>query len=133
MFVHFGALHLLMNLTGLMIFGIRVERYLGRVKFLAIYIFSGLAASLFSLLFTRGYAAGASGAVYGLTGAILAYTLVSKRPMDALTSYTMLIFAGIGLAMGFASPGIDNFGHIGGWLAGLLAGLIFTKRNIKVS
>jgi rhomboid protease GluP len=127
MFVHFGAMHLLMNMMGLMIFGIRVERYYGRLRYICVYIISGLAGSLFSLFFTRGYAAGASGAVYGLTGAVLAYTLISKRPMDALTSYTMIIFAGIGFAMGFSAPGVDNFGHIGGWLAGALAGAALTK------
>ncbi|MCL2708825.1 MAG: rhomboid family intramembrane serine protease, partial [Defluviitaleaceae bacterium] len=72
MFVHFGVTHLLMNTVGLFIFGTRVERHFGHLSFLILYVISGLGGSAASLLFTQGYAAGASGAVYGLVGAILA-------------------------------------------------------------
>lgn len=132
MFVHFGFIHLLMNLTGLFIFGTRVERYYGRVCFLGLYILSGLCGSVFSLFFTRGYAAGASGAIYGLVGAVYAYTRVSKRAMDWLTGYFLLLFIGVGLTMGFIMPGIDNFGHIGGLLAGtaLGAGWMSVRRSL---
>jgi membrane associated rhomboid family serine protease len=129
MFVHFGWQHLVMNMFGLFIFGTRVERYFGRVRFLLVYFLSGVSGSVFSLLFTRGNAAGASGAVYGLTGAVFAFALISRRAMDRLTGYTMLLYAGIGLAMGFMMPGIDNFGHIGGWLAGAAAGAIITHKR----
>ncbi|MDR1663833.1 MAG: rhomboid family intramembrane serine protease, partial [Clostridiales bacterium] len=114
MFVHFGAAHLLMNLFGLIVFGAMVERYYGRIKFLLIYFISGICGSVASLLLTRGYAAGASGAIYGVTGAMLAYSLVTKRPMNRLTAFNMVVYAAVGLTFGFMTPGIDNFAHLGG-------------------
>lgn len=131
-FVHFGVGHFAMNAVGLVIFGTRVERYYGRVRFMILYFISGLSASVLSLVFTRGYAAGASGAIYGLVGAAYAYTRVSKRSMDKLDAYLMLLYIGIGLAMGFAVPNIDNAGHIGGLLAGLALGAgmaLWFKKN----
>ena len=131
MFVHFGFIHFIMNGMGLLIFGTRVERYFGRIPFMFIYLFSGICGSLASLLFTRGIAAGASTAVYGLVGAVFAYTGVTRKSMDMLNKYVMLIYISTGLTLGFVTAGIDNYGHIGGLLAGIAAGYLFTKRRIN--
>jgi len=122
MFVHFGLAHFMTNVMGLVIFGTRVERYFGRVAFLLTYIFAGLLGSLFSLYFTRGYAAGASGAIYGLIGIIFAYTRITGRSIELMNWYVMFLFAGMGIAMGLMTAGVDNFGHLGGLIGGFIIG-----------
>lgn len=127
MFVHFGWMHLFFNVAGMMIFGARVEKYYGKAFFLAIYFISGLTASAASLLLTRGFSAGASGAVYGLIGAAFIYTKLTKRSMDVISNQIVLVYIIMGLGMGFVMPGIDYFGHIGGLAAGILVGLMAVK------
>ena len=122
MFVHFGAAHLAANTFGLLIFGTRVERYFGRVRFCLIYLFAGLLGSVFSIFISQGYAAGASGAVYALVGALFAYTRLTKRSIEFMNWYLMFTYIGIGIAMGFATPGIDNAAHIGGLIGGAVFG-----------
>ncbi|MCL2528451.1 MAG: rhomboid family intramembrane serine protease [Defluviitaleaceae bacterium] len=124
MFVHFGAGHFFANIMGLIIFGTRVERYFGRVAFTIIYVVSGLLGSLFSLYFTSGYAAGASGAIYGLIGAVFAYTRLTGRSIELMNWYILFMFIGVGIAMGFMTPGVDNFGHLGGLVGGLGIGAL---------
>jgi len=123
MFVHFGAGHFFANVLGLLIFGVRIERYFGRLAFTIIYVVSGLLGSLFSLYFTRGYAAGASGAIYGLIGAIFIYTRMTGRAVELMNWYSLVVFIGVGIAMGFMTPGVDNFGHLGGLIGGVIVGL----------
>ena len=122
MFVHFGAGHFFANVMGLIVFGTRVERYFGRIALCIAYVISGLLGSLFSLYFTRGYAAGASGAIYGLIGVIFAYTRITGRAIELMNWYIMFMFIGVGIAMGLMTPGIDNFGHLGGLVGGLIVG-----------
>ena len=127
MFVHFGWAHLFFNVTGMLIFGTRIERYYGKGAFLIIYIVSGLIASVASLLFTQGFSAGASGAVYGLLGAAFTYTRYTRKSMDIINNHIIVIYLILGLGMGFVIPNIDYFGHIGGLIAGILTGLAFLK------
>ncbi|MCL1843855.1 MAG: rhomboid family intramembrane serine protease [Defluviitaleaceae bacterium] len=129
MFIHFGFAHLFMNAFGIIIFGSRVERYFGRVEFLLIYVLSGLTGSVFRLIHSYFFqadiiivSAGASGAVYGIVGAMFAYTRITRRTIDFINWYIMLIYIGIGMAMGVATPGIDNIAHLGGLVGGLIIG-----------
>jgi rhomboid protease GluP len=133
MFLHFGVAHFFSNAFGILIFGARVEKYFGRLMFVVIYIFSGLMGSVFTLVhsyFFQPFAvsAGASGAVYGIVGAIFAYTRITKRSIDFINWYLMLIYIGLGMAMGFATPGIGNAAHVGGLLCGLAIGGLYAKR-----
>ncbi|MCL1845375.1 MAG: rhomboid family intramembrane serine protease [Defluviitaleaceae bacterium] len=130
MFVHFGTAHFFANTFGIMIFGTRLENYLGRGIFLLTYIFSGLLGSIVSLInlyffHPLAVSAGASGAVFGIFGAIFAYSRITKHSLDFINWYLLLIYIGINLVMGFATPGIDNFAHIGGLVGGLLIGGIY--------
>ncbi|MCL2016741.1 MAG: rhomboid family intramembrane serine protease [Defluviitaleaceae bacterium] len=127
MFVHFGWVHLVFNLAGLLIFGIRVERYFGKLQFLLIYLLAGLTSSVASLFLTQGFSAGASGAVYGLVGAVFIYTRLTKSNMDIINSRIVLVYIVLGLAMGFFIPNTDYFGHIGGLAAGILLGFAVLK------
>ena len=122
MFIHFGIGHFAANALGLFIFGSRVEMYFGRLAFLLIYVIAGLLGSVFSLYLSQAYSAGASGAVYALIGAIFAYTRITKRTIGQLDWYMMFMFVGIGIAMGFVTPGVDNFAHLGGLLGGMVLG-----------
>jgi len=123
MFIHFGVGHFLANVMGLIVFGTRVERYFGRTAFLVIYIFAGLLGSLFSLYITADYSAGASGAVYGLIGAIFIYTRLTGRAVEMMNWYILFMFIGVGIAMGFVTQGVDNAGHLGGLVGGLAVGM----------
>ena len=126
-FVHFGWMHLFFNVAGMLIFGTRIEKYYGKFSFLAIYLVSGLSASVASLLLTQGFSAGASGAVYGLVGAAFVYTKFTGKAMDKINNHVIVFYIVMGLGMGFIMPNIDYFGHIGGLIAGLLVGFAALK------
>lgn len=124
-FLHVGVLHLALNAFGLYIFGTLIEQTLGGARFLALYLVTGFAASAVSFAFgSAGVAAvGASGAVFGLLGAWLAYNLRRRSlSMARANVQWALMLVGINLAFGLAVPGIDNLAHIGGLAAGVLAG-----------
>jgi rhomboid protease GluP len=136
MFVHFGFGHFFANAVGILIFGTRLERYLGRRMFLATYFISGLLGSVFSLAhsyFTNPnvVSAGASGAVYGIVGAVFIYTRITKRPLESLDWYVMLLYIGIGFVVGFSMPGIGNFAHLGGLIGGMIIGWAYTAFSKK--
>jgi rhomboid protease GluP len=127
MFVHFDIMHLLANSFGIIVFGTRIERYFGRICFVILYVGTGLVGSLFSfanLYWTRSGAVsgGASGAVYGLIAAVFIITRVTHSYIETLNHRIMLMFIAIGLVMGFMMPGIDNAGHIGGMVGGVVLG-----------
>jgi len=130
-FVHIGITHLLFNAYALFSFGIEVERRFGRARFLALYLLSGIASTTASLVGNPALSAGASGAIFGLAGASLVYYAIYRDRMGemgrrSLTS--ILVVLGLNLALGFAAPGIDNLGHIGGLIAGLALGWAYCPR-----
>lgn len=121
MFLHIGVLHLLFNLYALNALGPLVEGYFGHVRFSVIYLLGGLFGSLASYAFSPNPSAGASGAIFGLAGAITIYFLryrenFGSRGRAILTNMLMVI--GINLVFGLAMPGIDNWGHMGGLVGG---------------
>jgi rhomboid protease GluP len=123
-FIHIGILHLLMNSLSLYYIGPLVERIYGRLRFVWIYLFAGFCGCLASFLFSTHISAGASGAIFGLFGALLyigtAYRDLFFRTMGS--SVIMLVI--VNLVFGFAAAGIDNFGHIGGLAGGFLAAAV---------
>jgi len=137
MFIHFGFQHFFLNAMGMLIFGIRIEQYLGRVFYLVAYLVTGLVGALFSLFITlaNNYAigGGASGAVYGLIGALLAFTFITKRRVGSLNWVVILFYVGFGLlssqftgVFNNANVGnIDNMAHLGGAIAGVVMGGIY--------
>ncbi|HHS96576.1 MAG TPA: rhomboid family intramembrane serine protease [Chloroflexi bacterium] len=130
LFLHAGLLHLGFNSYALWIFGPQVEMPYGRFRFLLIYFFSGLAASAVSFALTPAVSVGASGAIFGLVGAILAYIY---RYRDRLLAGRRRLANLIGIVAynilyGFVSPWVDNAAHIGGLLAGLALGWFLAPR-----
>jgi rhomboid protease GluP len=126
-FIHIGAVHLLMNMYALMYIGLLLEPHLGRLKFLAAYLLTGIAASTVSLLWhDHTISAGASGAIFGMYGVFLAMlttNLIEKSARKPLLA-SIVVFVLWNLANGMKG-GIDNAAHIGGLVSGLLMGYAF--------
>lgn len=128
MFLHFGAIHLIFNMWALYDTGRVVERIYGNGVFLVLYLVAGVAGSITSLLVhAQVNSAGASGAIFGVFGAMLAFMLARRGEVPATIMRahrgSTMAFIGYSLVFGFIHPGIDNAAHIGGLTAGLLLGL----------
>ena len=136
MFLHSGLIHLGFNVIGLLIFGHQIERLYGYARFFVIYILAGLAGSITSYAFNLSSAPhaigiGASGAVFGILGALAAFFLSNRNLLGKTGRQTLvglLLLAAVNLAVGFIMPGIDNFAHIGGFVGGLLLGMAYSPR-----
>lgn len=129
MFIHFDALHILYNMFSMYLFGFKCEKYFGRIKTLFIYVFSGLFASVISCIFTNSFSIGASGAVYGILGAILALSNRNKKSIDGISYFTLLLIILAGITVGSAAANVDNYAHIGGFIGGFIFGLILSKKE----
>jgi rhomboid protease GluP len=132
MFIHFGLLHLAFNMFALAMFGPIVERLYGSVNYLLIYIFAGVGGGLASVSWQPNInSAGASGAIFGILGALLAAQLRAgdtfptdiSRPLRT----TALLFLGASLYAGFKLQGIDNAAHLGGVVSGFMVGLVAAR------
>lgn len=126
-FLHFGLLHIAMNMYAFYYIGLLLEPLLGKTRFLVAYILCGLLSSLASLWWnTLVVSAGASGAIFGMYGlflALLTTNLIAKQYRQGLLN-TMIIFVVFNLAFG-AAGNIDSAAHIGGLLAGLAIGYLY--------
>lgn len=131
-FIHIGAVHLLLNMWCLYQLGFLVEKLYGSLSFAIVYLVSGLGGSvLASIVSPEISAAGASGAIFGLGGAWLAFVLVQKDTIspDFYRSSINNIgfFLGLNLIFGLSVSGISNAGHIGGLIAGFGSGFFLTR------
>ena len=118
MFLHSGILHLVSNGVYLYYFGTRAEQLLGRVRFLLLYLAAGLCGGICSVIFNGWLAIGASGAIYGLLGAMLLLTKKRGMRCTGMSYSTMLILAVSAIGLGMLDANVDNFAHIGGLLGG---------------
>ncbi|NTV97244.1 MAG: rhomboid family intramembrane serine protease, partial [Thiobacillus sp.] len=133
-FLHGGFVHVAMNMLGLLGAGILVERIYGKRLFLLVYFGSGLLGSALSLHFSAQevVSVGASGAVFGVTGALLVAVWQHRDKLPKTFSKEML--SGIGffvvysLMQGFGKAGIDNAAHVGGLLGGCLIAYVLPER-----
>jgi len=130
LFLHFGLLHLALNMWALWDGGQWVERMFGHFRFVVIYFVAGLAGNLLSLVIHQGHAVsgGASGAIFGLYGALLSYLWLERTRIQR-AEFRWLFWAAIGFSVvsivfGLMVPGIDNAAHIGGLIGGLLMGVL---------
>ena len=130
-FLHIGLVHLVFNGYALYIFGIQVERLYGSARFLAIYLLAGLYGSLFSFAFGSELSAGASGAIFGLLGALLAFF---RRHRETFGMWgrqqllNLLVVAGLNLVLGFTVPNIDILAHLGGLVSGAVLGWLLAPQ-----
>ena len=132
MFLHVGGPHLAFNGLGLIIFGPVVERSFGHVRFLTIYILAGLSGSVASYMFNSiAIGAGASGAIFGVLGALAAFFFAERRLFGSLALRNLagiLVLVAINLIFGLATPRIDNWAHLGGFVAGFLLGMVLAPQ-----
>ncbi len=124
-FIHFGIIHLLMNMYALFFVGLLLEPFLGKAKFITAYLLTGIIASLTSLWWhDNTVSAGASGAIFGLYGVFLA--LLSTNHIERSMRNGLLANIGVfviyNLVYGSFKGGIDNAAHLGGLLSGILIG-----------
>jgi rhomboid protease GluP len=131
-FIHVGAIHLAMNMIGLWQIGGLVERLLGHRAFLLVYLVSGLCGSLASITWHPFVvSAGASGAVFGVYGVLVAYLVrhrgsIPRQVLSQLQKSTVF-FLGLNVVFGFQQKGIDMAAHVGGLLGGFLAALVVSR------
>ena len=133
LFLHFGLIHIVMNLWALWDGGLLVERIYGHLRFAVIYFVSGLSGNLLSLVIQGNDAVsgGASGAIFGIYGALLIYLWRERRLLDR-HEFRWLFWAGsaftcVSIGLGLIVPGIDNSAHIGGLLSGALIGTLLGR------
>ncbi|MGM9881760.1 MAG: rhomboid family intramembrane serine protease [Bacilli bacterium] len=125
MFLHIGIIHLLCNMYSLNVIGREVESLFGKWKFLIIYILSGLCGSMLSLAFNDNVlSAGASGAIFGLLGALLYFGCYYRTYLGSTMKRSIIPVVVINLIIGFLNPSIDNAAHIGGLVGGILIAMM---------
>lgn len=138
MFLHWNVEHLFSNMIVLYYVGAIVERRLGAVSYTALYVLSGLAGNIFSMgyeFFTNAYgsSAGASGAVFGVEGALLFLVMAHRGKLEYMTAGRVAFAIAFSLYCGFTSPGVNNAAHVGGVLMGFAAAAVSVAcKKIKV-
>lgn len=130
MFLHFGADHLINNMLMLYVTGIRLEHALGSIRYGILYLLSGLCGSILSCYMElaeteMAVSAGASGAVFGVVGGLIALAIWNRGRIEGLTAKGLLGMLALSLYYGFAASGVDNWGHIGGLVGGFVLGCMF--------
>lgn len=139
MFLHFGFEHLMNNMIALGVIGSNLEIEIGRIKFLFIYLASGLCGNILSAVWDIRageyvVSAGASGAIFGLIGALLYVAIRNRGQIGTISGRGILFMIVISLYYGFTSGGVDNAAHIGGLISGFFfAILLYRKRKRKRS
>ncbi len=119
-FIHIGEMHLAFNLYALWVLGPFAEIRFGHGRFIALYLVSGICASIASYLFSTAISAGASGAIFGIMGGLLYYSWQHPELWKSGFGKNLLVVIAVNLGFGFVQPGIDNYAHLGGLLSGFI-------------
>jgi membrane associated rhomboid family serine protease len=129
-FLHAFILHVALNMLNLIVVGIFVERIFGHLRFLLIYLVTGVISVIASFYFApQEISVGASGAIFGLVGAYSIFVFVHRRAFrhGGIPALTWLVFIiGLNLGIGLIIPNIDNYAHVGGFVSGCILGWFFT-------
>lgn len=131
-FLHFGFEHLFNNMISLLILGYSLEQVMGKGRFISLYFLSGILAGITSIVYNmyvgqETISCGASGAIYGLMGALLVMLVVGSRGRFSSEVPRYLLYIGISIYSGMQDTSIDNAAHIGGFVAGVLICLIMSR------
>lgn len=121
-FVHVGLWHFFINMYSLYVLGPAVESFFGSVRMLTFYLITGVGGVGLSMLFSANASAGASGAIFGLLGSLVAFFYAHRKVFGrrGMLQFRNLIFVALlNLFLGLM-PGIDNWGHLGGFFTGLV-------------
>ena len=130
MFLHAGIEHLFNNMIILFFLGAMLEKVTGHIQLLVLYFLSGIGGNLCSLLakilqMDGSASLGASGAIFGLDGVLLAWILIDRKSMPDVTPKRVALMIALSLYSGFTAQNVDNAAHVGGLVTGFLAGAIF--------
>lgn len=128
MFLHSDIYHIFNNMLILFFLGAMIEKEVGRVRYVVFYFLSGIGGNIVSLFWkvltvSPVCSIGASGAVFGLDGVLLAIVLFAGRRMENVTPVRVLLMIGYSLYSGFTGKNIDNAAHVGGLVTGFLLAL----------
>ncbi len=131
-FLHFGIIHIGMNMYVLYLIGPFIETVFGRLRYLLIYFIAGLAGSIVSVwVHPMAVGAGASGAIFGLYGAVFGFLLIKRRTLNPAAIKSIGRSAGIfvlyNVVYGSISGTTDLSAHLGGLVAGFLAGMVLVR------
>ena len=136
-FLHFGIAHISNNMLVLFVLGPHLERALGHVKYLVLYLTAAVGANAAAFLWKYhmmdpGVSAGASGAVFAVSGGLLWAAARNGGRVDELSARQILVFACLSMAYGLSGENVDNEVHLAGFILGiLLSVLLYTPRNRK--
>lgn len=119
-FIHASLVHVFCNMYALYVIGPQLESYLGRYKYLIIYLVSGITGNLLSMVFSSNMSVGASGAIFGLFGALLYFGYHYRVYLGTVIKSQLIPLILLNLIIGFMVPNIDNAAHIGGLIGGVL-------------
>lgn len=124
-FLHIDVIHLFCNMYALYILGNDIENYYGKLKFIFVYIISALVGSFVSIIFMDEYvvSAGASGAIFGLMGALLYFGYNYRATLNNSINRQIIPVILLNLFIGFTSQGVNNFAHLGGLLGGYISSM----------
>ena len=129
-FLHGGLIHIFFNMYALKILGPEIEYVYGKIKYLVIYLLSAIAASIFSYIFgPQSVSVGASGAIFGLFGAMLIFGIKHRKQMVKAYMMNILQVIFVNVIIGISSSNIDNAAHFGGLIVGALIALLLGERR----
>ena len=130
-FLHVSLIHLLVNMYSLVIIGTQVETFIGKFKFLFVYLISAICGNLLSLIFNEAniVSVGASGAIFGLMGALLYFGYHYRLYLSEAIKTQIIPVIVLNLLLGFMVNGVDNAAHIGGLIGGYLASMAIGIEN----
>jgi len=120
-FLHIGIMHLLVNSYSLYVIGTQLESFLGKFRYLFVYLISAVSGSLMSIVFSSNVSAGASGAIFGLLGSLLYFGYNYRVYLGNVLKSQIIPLIVVNLFLGFMISGIDNAAHIGGMIGGILS------------
>ena len=131
MFLHFGVQHLLYNMLLLIFVGNMLEKAVGKVRYLMIYLGGGILGNLLSMVVAMradSYAvsAGASGAIFAVVGALVFLAVKNRDRISQEEIWRLIIMAVLSLIEGFTQTGTDSMAHLGGFLGGVVLCLLLT-------
>lgn len=129
MFMHAGIEHLAGNMFSLFFVGGFVEKYVGKVKYIILYFGSGILAGVTSVIYNMSIdsetvCVGASGAIYGIVGTMLAILVLDKNIRRTMGIKGLMVYIVLSLTSGISSWGIDNAAHVGGFVSGFICAVV---------
>lgn len=126
-FLHGGIMHLACNMYSLYVVGSQIEVIYGKFKYIIIYVLSAIGSSGLSYLMApKSLSVGASGAIFGLLGAMLVFAIKEKNRLNKGVIGNIFAVIALNLYIGLTVSNIDNYGHIGGLIIGIVISVILS-------